>query len=214
MQFADPRARGAAFLILRHLYDGDIIEWPIADDHPMRPIFAQLEAEGYVARWDRVWPLHDRYRLTEKGIATIEGVYRPAGAAAFFEDIRRRNMPPPQRRAFLQSQGLDPNLWPLLHDPSVHWTTFGQGGARGHHFFWEDQMPPRRRRRPAPGMNVGGGGGGRGMRGGGGGVRHHVVHHVVHHQHHQPHHPHVHDLDREAETGSPIAPTTGDYDVS
>jgi len=205
MQFADPRARGAAYLILRHLYDGDIIEWPIPDDHPMRPIFAQLEAEGYVARWDRVWPLHDRYRLTEKGIATIEQVYRPAGAQAFFDDIRRRNMPPPQRRAFLQQQGLDAGLWPLLHDPSTHWSTFGQTGARWHHFFWEDQMPPRRRRRDRP-MKMGGGGGGRGPR------VHHVVHHVVHHR--PIHHPHVHDLDREADVGGPIAPVTGDYDVS
>ena len=84
MQFADPRATATAYLILRHLYDGDIIEWPIPDDHPLREIFMQLEAQGYVARWDRVWPLHDRYRLTEKGISSIEAVYRPAGADAFF----------------------------------------------------------------------------------------------------------------------------------
>ncbi len=210
MQFADPRARGAAYLILRHLYDGDIIEWPIPNDHPMRPIFAQLEAEGYVARWDRVWPLHDRYRLTEKGIATIEQVYRPAGAAAFFDDIRRRNLPPHERRAFLLQYGCDPMLWPLLHDPSTHWSTFGQSGARWHHYFWEDQMPPRRRRRP-PGMKpgkMGGGGGGRGVR-----VRH--VHHDHHHHlYQQPHHPHVHDLDREADVPGPTAPIAGDYDVS
>jgi hypothetical protein len=208
MQFADPRARGAAYLILRHLYDGDIIEWPIPDDHPMRPIFAQLEAEGYVARWDRVWPLHDRYRLTEKGIATIEAVYRPAGAPAFFDDIRRRNLPPVERRNMLLAQRLDPNLWPLLHDPSVHWTTFGTTGARWHQYFWEDQAPPRRRRRQ-PQMKMGGGGGG--VRGG---RVHHVVHHVVHHRPPR-HHPHVHDLDREADAAAPpIAPAAGDYDVS
>jgi len=68
MPFADPRAAATAYLILRHLYDGDIIDWPSPDDHPLREVFAQLEAQGYVARWDRVWPLHDRYRLlTEKG---------------------------------------------------------------------------------------------------------------------------------------------------
>src|SRR5678809_328190 len=111
MQFADPRATATAYLVLRHLYDGDIIEWPIADDHPLHAVFAGLEAQGYVARWDRIWPLSDRYRPTDKGIATIEGVYRPAGAEAFCADLRRRNRAAPERRAYLQSRGLDPFLW-------------------------------------------------------------------------------------------------------
>src|SRR5262249_44839569 len=115
MQFADAQSSSIAYLILRHLYDGDVIEWPIAEDHPQQPIFAALESHRYTARWDRVWPLHDRYRLTEKGIAMIEAVYRPAGAEAFFDDLRRRNLGPPERRAFLKSRGCDPTLWPLLH---------------------------------------------------------------------------------------------------
>lgn len=207
MQFADPRATATAYLILRHLYDGDIIEWPIPDDHPLREVFAQLEAQAYVARWDRVWPLHDRYRLTEKGIAAIESVYRPAGAEAFFEDLRRRNLSPVDRRGYLQSQGLNPALWPLLHDPSTHWSTFHQMGARYHSYVWEDHQPPKRVRpsktkRSAPK--------------GGGGAR--VVHH--HHHHHDDHHlrhaviPHVVDLDRQAGDTGDLAPGTHDYDVS
>jgi hypothetical protein len=201
MQFADPQSSATAYLILRHLYDGDIIEWPISDDHPMRGIFAQLEAEGYVARWDRIWPLHDRYRLTEKGIAAIEAVYRPAGAENFFEDLRRRNLSPADRRAYLQQHGCNPMLWPLLHDPSTHWSTFTTHGARYHAYVWEDQMPPKRRRRQNP-------------RGGGGGR-------VVHH-HHEPYQQpyddrrpmHLVDLDQQANDPNIAPPPRGDYDVS
>jgi hypothetical protein len=149
MRFADPNAASTAFLILRHLYDGDIIDWPIPDDHPQREVFAQLEAEGYVARWDRVWPLHDRYRLTEKGIAAIEAVYQPAGAEAFFEELRRQNLRPADRRAYLQSRRLDPTLWPILHDPSTHWSTWHGMGGLYQSYVWEDQRPPVRRRPPA-----------------------------------------------------------------
>ncbi len=206
MQFADPRAAATAYLILRHLYDGDIIEWPIPDDHPLRAIFAQLETQGYVARWDRVWPLHDRYRLTEKGIATIEAVYRPAGADAFFEDLRRRNLSPPDRRAYLQSHRLNPALWPLLHDPSTHWSTFHDVGARYHSYVWEDQQPPKRVR-PTK-MKRSGGSGGKV-----GGAR--VVHHHHHHDDHlRPILPHVVDLDRQANEHGHVAPRTLDYDVS
>ncbi|MFO0741488.1 MAG: hypothetical protein U0270_36665 [Labilithrix sp.] len=148
MRFADPNAIPTAFLILRHLYDGDIIDWPIPDDHPQRDIFQQLEAEGYVARWDRVWPLHDRYRLTEKGIATIEAVYQPAGSEAFFEELRRQNLRPADRRAYLQSRRLDPNLWPVLHDPSTHWSTWYTTGGLYQRYLWEDHHPPPRRRPP------------------------------------------------------------------
>lgn len=195
MHFADPQAHATAYLILRQLYDGDIIEWPIADDHPQRAVFAQLETEGYVARWDRVWPLHDRYRLTEKGIAAIEAVYRPAGAEDFFEDLRRRNLSPHDRRAYLQSQGLNPALWPLLHDPSTHWSTFATSGARYHAYVWEDRMPQKRRRRPSG------------------------VQHVVHHHHHHDDDydrrivPHLVDLDQQA-VDPDIAPRAVDYDVS
>jgi len=211
MQFADPRATATAYLILRHLYDGDIIDWPIPDDHPLREIFAQLEAQGYVARWDRVWPLHDRYRLTEKGIAAIEAVYRPAGAEAFFADLRRRNLSPVDRRAHLQSQGLNPALWPLLHDPSTHWSTFHEIGARYHAYVWEDLQPPKRVRptkMKRSGMKIGSAG----LRG-------------VHHPHHdhdddhlRPHPavvvPQVVDLDQQASDPGHVAPGTLDYDVS
>src|SRR5215218_2790541 len=124
MQFADPQQLSAAYLVLRHLYDGDVIEWPIGEDHPLHPVFVALEAQGYVARWDRVWPLHDRYRLTERGIAAIEAVYRPAGAEAFFDELRGQNLNPAGRRAYLQARQLDPVLWPLLRDPSTHWSTY------------------------------------------------------------------------------------------
>lgn len=206
MQFADARATATAYLILRHLYDGDIIEWPIPDDHPLREVFMQLEAQGYVARWDRVWPLHDRYRLTEKGIAAIEAVYRPAGADAFFEDLRRRNLSPPDRRAFLQAHGLNPALWPLLHDPSTHWSTFHAIGARYHSYVWEDHQPAKRVR-PTK-MKGAKSGGGKGVR----------VHH--HHHYDDPHHrhpavlPHLVDLDQQAGDAGHAEPRTLDYDVS
>jgi hypothetical protein len=207
MQFADPQSVSTAYLILRHLYDGDIIEWPVPQDHPQCGIFAGLEQQGYVARWDRVWPLSDRYRLTEKGIATIEAVYRPAGSESFWDDLRRRNLPPADRRAYLQSQRLDPFLWPLLHDPSTHWSTFGSMGGRYTSYIWEDQRPPRLLRSHRRKMMKGGGGGGivRGPR---------VVHHVVHH-HHDPRPIHHVDLDdRAGQDPGAIAPDRPDYDVS
>lgn len=146
MQFEDAQDLPAAYLILRHLYDGDVIEWPIAGDHPLHHVFGALEAQGYIARWDRVWPLHDRYRLTDKGIATIEGVYRPAGAEAIYHDIRNRNLAAAQRRAYLAQQGYDPVLWPLLHDPTTHWDMFHRDRGRYYDWFWEDQLPYRHRR--------------------------------------------------------------------
>src|SRR5688572_4070008 len=99
MQFADPQELSTAYLILRHIYDGDVIEWPIADDHPLARIFAALEQQGYVARWDRTWPRRDRYRLTEKGISTIEAVYRPAGAEVVWNDLRAKGLGAAERRA-------------------------------------------------------------------------------------------------------------------
>lgn len=193
MIFADPRATATAYLILRHLYDGDVIDWPVPDDDPHRETFAALEAQGYVARWDRVWPLHDRYRLTDKGIAAIEAVYRPAGAEAFFDDLRRRNLSAADRRAHLQAHGLNPALWPLLHDPSTHWSTFTTVGGPYHAYVWEDHQPPKRRRPP-----------------GGTPAK---VHHVG------PSTPHqdrmfLYDLDREVDNRGPTGPIAVDYDVS
>jgi len=149
-----------------------------------------------------VWPLHDRYRLTERGIAAIESVYRPAGAEAFFEDLRRRNLSPQDRRMFLQQHGLNPALWPLLHDPSTHWSTFHEVGARYHSYVWEDMQPPKRVRPTKL------------KRGGGGGAR--PVHHHHHHDHDydQRRAAHLLDLDREANDPGHTAPGTFDYDVS
>jgi hypothetical protein len=141
MQFDDPQDLSTAYLILRHLYDGEVIEWPIADDHPLRHVFGALEAQGHVARWDRMWPLHDRYRLTDLGIAAIEAVYRPAGAQSIFEDVRGRNLAAADRRAYLAQQGYDPVLWPLLHDPSTHWDRFRYERGGYHDWFWEDARP-------------------------------------------------------------------------
>jgi len=151
MQFEDPQELSNAYLILRHIYDGDVIEWPIADDHPLRHIFTAMEAQGYLARWDRTWPLHDRYRLTDKGIAAIEGVYKPAGAEAIYHDVRSRNLGAAQRRAYLQQHGHDPVLWPLLHDPSTHWDMYRQDRGRYYDWFWEDRQPvPYRHRHGSP----------------------------------------------------------------
>jgi len=143
MQFADPQELSTAYLILRHIYDGEAIDWPIADDHPLRDIFAALETQGHVARWDRTWPLHDRYRLTDLGIAAIEAVYRPAAAESIYNDLRRRNLDAAQRRAYLAQQGYDPVLWPLLHDPSTHWDRWRYDRGRFYDWFWEDQLPYR-----------------------------------------------------------------------
>ncbi|MFO0613618.1 MAG: hypothetical protein U0414_13565 [Polyangiaceae bacterium] len=139
--------RAVAHLILRHLYDGDIIEWPIPDDHPQRAVFQDLEARGLIARWDRIWPLRDRYRLTELGIKTIEAVYRPGDAESLFGEMSKANLKPKARRAFLKQRGYDPTLWPLLHDPWTHWTTFDDAGARWHTYVWEDEQPFRKTRR-------------------------------------------------------------------
>ena len=189
MLFADPNANALAYLVLRHLYDGDVVEWPIADDHPHLAVFQGLEQQALVARWDRVWPLHDRYRLTEHGIKAIEAVYRPAGAEQFFDGLRRQNLAPADRRGYLQAQGFDPVLWPLLHDPTTHWTTFGTAPARYQQYIWEDTMPFRQRRS----------------------ARQVVVEKVVH-QHRPPQQ--LIDLDRDV--NDPLLPisTTADYDLS
>lgn len=143
MQFEDPQDLPTAYLILRHLYDGDVIEWPIAEDHPLRHVFAGLEAQGYIARWDRMWPLRDRYRLTDRGIAAIEGVYRPADADAIFNDVRGKNLGAAQRRAYLAQRGYDPGLWPLLHDPATRWDRFRYDRGSYYDWFWDDQPSNR-----------------------------------------------------------------------
>jgi hypothetical protein len=156
LQFADPQALSTAYLVLRHLYDGDVIDWPVEDSHPLRQIFADLEAQGYVARWDRIWPLHDRYRLTDLGIATIEAQYRPAQADQVFNDLQGMNLKPYDRRAYLQSAGYDPVLWPILHDHSTHWSSYYGSGYRSsyYNYLWEDDEPSYRTRHHHPNLYV------------------------------------------------------------
>jgi hypothetical protein len=207
MPLTDPRARAVGYLILRHLYDGDVIEWPVAEDHAQHAVFAELEQLALVARWDRVWPLHDRYRLTDRGIQAIEAVYKPAGAEQVFESIRGQHLPPDARRAALKAQGLDPDHWGILHDPWTHWSTFLTSGARWHTYLWEDRAPPRMDRRQKakalkkpPKIAVVKGGGVRGVH--------------VPHVHGYMHGPRVVDLDREANDPAYLVPEQGGYDVS
>ncbi|HEU4407139.1 MAG TPA: hypothetical protein VFS43_17855 [Polyangiaceae bacterium] len=140
-----------SYLILRQLYDGDVIEWPVGDEHPLAGVFAALEAQGYVARWDRMWPLRDRYRLTERGIAAIEAVYRPSEAEAVFQRLRAEG--PAGRRAVLRAHRLDPRLWPVLHDPHTHWSNWPHFRGPWHDYVWEDEV--ERGAPPAPGAASG-----------------------------------------------------------
>lgn len=141
MPFSNAQNAAVSFLVLRHLYDGDVIEWPLDQGHPLRALFTLLETQGYVARWDRMWPLADRYRLSEKGIKLIESAYRPKDAEALFQQIKARNLVPEQRRAFLGSMQLDPWVWPLLHDPYTHWSTWIEVHGAWHDYIWEDLLP-------------------------------------------------------------------------
>ena len=150
MDLEDAKDLPTAYLILRHLYDGDAIEWPIPEEHPFRYVFAALETQGYVARWDRMWPLRDRYRLTDKGIAAIEAVYQPAGAEAIYNQLRGRKLTAAERRAYLQQQGYDPVLWPALHDPTTHWERYRYERGGYHDWFWDDEDDDRRTWPPAP----------------------------------------------------------------
>jgi hypothetical protein len=138
MPFSSPERAALSYLILRQLYDGDVIEWPVGDDHPLAGVFGALEAQGYIARWDRIWPLRDRYRLTERGIAAIEAVYRPNDAEAVWQRLRAER--PQGRRAWLQSQHLDPRLWPVLHDPHTHWSNWPHFRGPWYDYVWEDEV--------------------------------------------------------------------------
>jgi len=130
----DDRIR--ALLILRQLHDGDVIDYPIPDDSPWKRFFEELVSQGLIARWDRVWPLHDRYRLTEPGVATIGKLYRPAEAESVFADLRRRDLAPEARPSFLRNLGHDPLLWPALHDPHTHWMTWGEERGPYSRYVW------------------------------------------------------------------------------
>jgi hypothetical protein len=111
-------------LVLRHLYDGDIVDYPLPDDHPDRPLFDGLERKGWIARWNRMWPLRDRYRLTERGIAEIERHYDPKKAEAVLGELKSMGLPPDKRGPWLRSKGYEPESWSTLHDPYTHWETW------------------------------------------------------------------------------------------
>jgi hypothetical protein len=198
MMFQNPRDTGVALLILRHLYDGDVIDWPMPDDVAQAPIFKGLEAEGYIARWDRIWPLTDRYRLTEKGIKTIESVYRPSGAEQLFAQLVARNLSPSARPPALRAMGCDPTFWPVLHDPHTHWMSWPEQPGPYQRYVWEPEPKPAapvgkkpqpKAPKPAPAKQARGpqrqGARVQGSRGGGGPR---VVHHHHHHHEHDIHH--------------------------
>ena len=130
-----------SFLVLRHLYDGDVIDWPLPEAHRHRPLLNLLEAQGFVARWDRIWPLTDRYRLTDKGMQRVEAMYKPQGAEAMFRHLREQNVDPVRRRTILVQARLDPWIWPLLHDPYTHWSSWLEMHGAWHDFVWEDYLP-------------------------------------------------------------------------
>lgn len=111
-------------LVLRHLYDGDVVDYPLPEDHPDRSLFDGLERKGWIARWNRMWPLRDRYRLTDRGIAEIERQYDPTTAEAVLGELRTLGLRPEERRKWLRGRGYDPGIWPVLHDPHTHWETW------------------------------------------------------------------------------------------
>lgn len=155
MQLEDPADRSTAYLILRDLYNGEVIHWPLGGDHPLHYVFAALEERGWIARWDRMWPRRDRYRLTETGIATIEAAYRPAGAEQLFDELRGRGLPAAERRAYLEERGLDPMLWAVLHDPSTRWDGYRTDGSRWLDYLL-DRQPAAKPRKPAQGRPTSG----------------------------------------------------------
>lgn len=111
-------------LILRHLHDGGVIDYPLRDDHPAASAMAALMSRGLVAMWDRIWPLHDRYRLTPAGMEWIEATYRPGRAEAVFQELRAAGIPVEARGRWLEERGHDPLRWPAVHDPYVNWDSW------------------------------------------------------------------------------------------
>jgi pentatricopeptide repeat protein len=109
-------------LILRHLHDGEEIDYPIPEDHRYRAVFEELETRGLIERWDRIWPLHDRYRLTPRGMAGIVAVRRPEEADQLFEEMHERGLAPRERHEYLIQHGYDPAVWSAVNDTSVTWT--------------------------------------------------------------------------------------------
>ena len=99
MMFSNHRDSVTGLLILRHLHTGNVIDHPAPEALPQARILKILEENGLIERWNRVWPMTDRYRLTEKGAQVIQGAFRPEGAEAIFQQLRSRNLPPPPAQA-------------------------------------------------------------------------------------------------------------------
>ncbi len=152
--FSNQRDATSALLILRHLHDGEAIDYPVPVDSPHAHLFAQLEADGYIERWDRFWPLSDRYRLTERGAQTIRSCYRPANAAAVMQQLRARHLAPPARPQALRAMGFDPALWPILHDPGTDWRLWPAQIGPFQRYVWEASLVQPARPQPGPAARV------------------------------------------------------------
>lgn len=133
---------GIGYLVLRHLYDGDVIDYPVPEDNELRRVFDRLERKRLIARWDRMWPMRDRYRLTEAGIAEIEKRYKPAEAEQVYSEMQSTNVPVTSRRRWLHDRGYDPFYWGAIHDPYTHWSTWGHDHGRYHRYVHEAPPEP------------------------------------------------------------------------
>jgi hypothetical protein len=128
-------------VVLRFLHDGEIVDYPIRDDDDLRAVFDVLEREGYLARWNRTWPLNDRYRLTEAGIAEIEKYYRPGPAENAHREMRERGLAPGDRQRWLRERGHDPFLWALLNDPYIDWRSWWSHPGPYARYVFEQAAP-------------------------------------------------------------------------
>jgi uncharacterized membrane protein YgcG len=147
MMFSSHRESIVGLLVLRHLHTGNVIDFPVPDELPQAHIFHTLLKHGHLERWGRVWPLSDRYRLTAQGVQAIQSAYRPENAEAILQQLRARNLAPAARPQALRAMGFDPNYWPILHDPHVHWMTWPELIGPYPRYIWEPELP---RAAPAP----------------------------------------------------------------
>jgi hypothetical protein len=145
--FTNTRDTTLGMLILRHLHEGDVIDYPVDSDIPQAYIFRALETSGYIERWHRIWPLHDRYRITPQGLAALQKVYQPESAQATLAQLGAQAQNPYARRQLIQGRGVDPALWGALHDPHTHWMTFHQYPGPYHRYLYADRYERRYERR-------------------------------------------------------------------
>lgn len=142
MMFSNYRDSVVGLLVLRHLHSGDIIDYPISDSLPQAPVFKTLEEHKYIERWRRTWPLSDRYRITATGAQTILSAYKPDTAERIFNNLCSRQLAPSARPQALRALGLDPNYWPILHDPYTHWMTWPELMGPFQRYVWAPDLPP------------------------------------------------------------------------